>query len=100
MTVVRELVDRLEQVGLRSLKEGIKDPLIEPAGSGSAEPCASHDKQTVIDFVSRWGFVETCPFSAVRRFRAYTLRAEGASFGRFSEGASCKLQHPKGVFSV
>jgi len=32
--------------GIRALKEGIKDPLIEPGKSGSAEPVASNDSNS------------------------------------------------------
>jgi sec-independent protein translocase protein TatA len=30
--------------GIRALKDGIKDPLIEPAKSEGVEPIASHDR--------------------------------------------------------
>jgi len=32
--------------GIRALKEGIKDPIIEPEKSGSAEPVASRDNNS------------------------------------------------------
>jgi sec-independent protein translocase protein TatA len=32
--------------GIRALRDGIKDPLIEPAGTGSAAPGASHDSKS------------------------------------------------------
>src|SRR5580704_17629183 len=32
--------------GIRALRDGIKDPLIEPAGAGSAAAGASHDNKS------------------------------------------------------